>query len=293
MKAITHALVLLLSFALPTSLSADGRPVVQLVFTFHANTCSNYGHARSDHAEQLARVVAARFGDEFQFVQWRTEKTLDGATPVSTLTVQLRAQDVRSGRQRGVAYYIDYFRDIEINGVKIAAIERPMTYLGSKDALYEWDDPDRPCEDTEFTKKLTVRINDDIRVFRQVIIDNFLRFVPLAQQVPDPDDKHQKALRLGLRYKPLHTGMKSILELNVGGDVKASLNPVTVHDERDRDPFMCARVATFKDYADPTDEQLKNAIASYKGNKYIRLFMTYYELNRNSHLWQPVVERPE
>lgn len=272
--------------------AADERPVVRVYFKFHANTCNRYGNARNAEAERFAQIVARAFANEFQFVVWRTPATLaHGESPEAELTVQFRAQDVKSGPHRGVAYFIDYFRDVEMNGSKVS--DRAMSaYIGKKAPLYESDSFDRPCgEDPNFTDLLAKRIADDIRVFRRDWMDNFLRYVPIAKAVPVPDDDHDKAVTLGLRWKPLHAGVKSQLELNIGGDAKVLLHSIAIHNANQDDPLICAKVASLKDAGNVTRAVIRTALQSYRGNRYIRLFMVDYELNRDTHNFRPVVRQ--
>lgn len=288
MRAI--ALFALLGAVVPAS--ADERPVVRVHFVFHANTCDRYGATRNAEAERFAQLVARAFANEFQFVVWRTPATqVQGETEEATLTVQFRAQDEKSGPHKGLAFYIDYFRDVEMNGSKIP--DRYMSsYIGEKTALYTVHEFARPCgEDPNFTDRLRTRVESDIRVFRQDWMDNFLRYVPIAKAVPDADDAHDNAVTLGVRWKPLHAGVKSLLELNVGGDVKALLNPIDIHNADHEDPLICARVASLKDAASVTRAMIQAALQSYRSNKYIRLFMIDYELNRDTHNFRPVIRQ--
>lgn len=293
MRAIAHVLTLLVLFGATVPSSADERPIVLVNFTFNGNTCSRYGATRIAEGERFAQVVARAFANEFQFAVWRTKATLlRGETAEATLTVELRAEDEQRGRKRGVAYYVDYFRDAEMNGVKITNREM-SSYIGKKAALYDWDSFARPCgEDLNFTTLLAARINDDIGVFRKAWIDNFLRYVPIAKVVPDVDDDHDDAVKLGVHWKPLHAGAKSQMELNIGGDVKAFLNPIAIHDADHDDPFICARVMSLKDANGVTGALIRSVLQSYRANKYVRLFMTEYELNRDTHNFHPVVIIP-
>jgi hypothetical protein len=283
------ALLVLLSIAVVAT-AADERPVVLVNFVFEGSTCSRYGATRNGEAERFAQVVATAFANEYQFAIWRTKATIQpGEIKEATLTVQLRARDEQSGVKRGVAYYIDYFRDVSMNDSQIA--DRAMsTYIGKKDPLYKWDSLARPCgEDANFTKRLRTRVEEDIAVFRKSWMDNFLRYVPIAKAVPGPDADHAKAVTLPVRWKPLHAGTRSQMELNVGGDVKAFIHSIAIHNASHDDPFICANVGSLKDAADVTLDRLKELLGLYKANQYVRLFITDYELARDTHNFRPVI----
>jgi hypothetical protein len=299
MRSMSRALMLVFLSGAAVSAAAlssatDERPIVLVDFAFYRNTCSRYGATRKAEAERFAQVVAGEFADEFQFAIWRTNATLlRGETAEATLTVQFRAHDEQSGHRRGVAYYIDYFRDVDMNEVRIP--DRDMSrYIRDNTPLYEWDSYARPCGvDANFTNLLKTRIDKDISDFRDELMKSFLSYVPIAKELPGADDVHDGAVTLAVHWKPLHAGLKSEMELNVGGDVKASLSSIAIHDPNHDNPLTCAHVMSLKDAASVTRTVIKTVLPSYRANKYIRLFMTHYELKRDTHNYHVIVMQPD
>jgi len=288
MRSMTRIFPLLALVAALSS-AADERPVIRVNFIFHGNTCSNYGATRTSEAERFGQDVARTFESYFPFAHWQTNGTKQpGEKPEATLTVQFRAKDERVGPHSGKAYYLDYFRDVQMNGANTS--DRDMsTYIGGKEPLYEWDSFERPCgQDPKFTQKLTTRIENDIKIFRPEWMADFLRYVPIGKEVPNPDEEHPLAVTLPLHWKPLHAGTTSQLELNVGGDTKAVLKPIGIHDIHQNDPLICATVVSLRDAAAVTKDTIRTMLQNARSNAYIRLFMVGYELRRDTPNFQPV-----
>jgi hypothetical protein len=291
---------------LAVTADAQQLPVVQVVFRFDRNlkspACLNLKGSSLGAVEgQLAGIIRNVIGDEYQFVQWRADavKPQPGEF-IPKVTVVLR----RNVEAVGVAYYLDYWRD-----VRIASDQ--MTYVGSSEPLYAGDEKVRPCKGIDLIqnprskatskqhqaaresfeilkKRIQRRVRDDITGDRVDLDKAFFSNVTLSRTALDADPD-QKKLLLMMPWAKLHAGPNSLIQMRIDGKIRAQLKNIGHHDRHKNDdqPVVGGDVKYF-DWppvvvaAQAWTPQIPAALRTARARTDIEVVMESYDLDRDT-----------